>query len=117
MTQRTISHRRQRISYRRMAAGLAVAASLSVVSSIQNPVSAQSNCGQRTELVTALSDRFNEAPVAAGLSQLGQLIEVFSSADGTTWTLMVTKPDGESCLIAAGEAWLSLIRTSGGPEA
>ena len=64
--------------------------------------SAQSQCGDRGELVTILSERFGESPVAGGLSRAGTLIEVFSSGSGDTWSLVVTTPDGVSCLIDAG---------------
>ena len=116
MTQQTIEQRRMRFHYRRMLGVVMVASGLLFAASTQIPASAQSFCGERADVAMALADKFNEAPVAAGLSQLGEMIEVFSSIDGTTWTLVVTKPDGERCLVAAGEAWLSLIRKTSGPE-
>ena len=116
MTHQNVSHRDKRFGYRRLLGTVAIAAVLSAVPSIQQPAAAQSLCGKRAELASALAEKFKESPVAAGLSQLGEVIEVFSSADGTTWTLVVTKPNGESCLVATGEAWLSLIRKAAGSE-
>lgn len=34
-------------------------------------------------------------------------IEVYASPDGT-WTIVTTRPDGMSCLMAAGQAWETL---------
>jgi hypothetical protein len=35
----------------------------------------------------------------------GHLVEVFASNDGTSWTIVVTRPDGWSCIVAVGEDW------------
>jgi hypothetical protein len=42
-----------------------------------------------------------------GMSTNGGLVELYTSENGT-WTLMLSQPDGVSCLIAAGENWESL---------
>jgi hypothetical protein len=34
-----------------------------------------------------------------------------------TWTIVLTKPDGTSCVVAAGKHWQNLPTTSFGPEA
>jgi len=39
-----------------------------------------------------------------GVSTNGSLVELYTSENGT-WTLMLTRPDGVSCLIAAGQNW------------
>ena len=33
------------------------------------------------------------------------MIEVYSSDETGTWTILVTRPDGTSCLLAAGQRW------------
>ncbi len=42
--------------------------------------------------------------VAMGLVSNGSINEVLASKDGS-WTIIVTRPDGMSCVVAAGEAW------------
>jgi hypothetical protein len=32
------------------------------------------------------------------------VIEIFTSASGS-WTIVVTRPDGQTCLVASGQAW------------
>jgi len=67
-------------------------------------------CAPRPELLKQLSKRFNEAPVALGLAKNGSVIEVLTSDDGETWTIMVSQPNGPSCLVAVGEGWEELKR-------
>ena len=73
-----------------------------------NPVAAQTVCKARSEVAERLAGDFAEAPIAAGLASSGEVIEVFTSGDGSTWTIVMTRPGGTSCLVAAGEAWMAL---------
>ena len=52
-----------------------------------------------------LDGRYSEQRVATGLENSGHLFEVFTSTDGATWTMVVTTPDGASCVVAAGLEW------------
>ncbi len=62
-------------------------------------------CAEHDVALGALMDKFAEAPVAAGLSSDGALIEVLTKPDGGTWTILMTEAGGPSCIIAAGEGW------------
>jgi len=64
-------------------------------------------CGQRAGVVESLQQKFSEQPVSMGLANNGAMIEVFASHTGT-FTIMMTQPNGLSCLIAAGENWENL---------
>jgi hypothetical protein len=66
---------------------------------------AQVSCGQRDKIVEWLAVEYKEAPIATGVSSKGSLIEVLSTHDGDTWTVIVTSPDGNSCMIASGQGW------------
>ncbi len=72
------------------------------------PAAAQIACTARGEVAERLAGEYAEAPVAAGLTSSGAVIEVFTRDDGATWTIVLTKPEGTSCLVAAGEAWTVL---------
>ena len=65
-------------------------------------------CNTRDVIVGLLSEKYSELPVAVGLANNGGLVEVLSSSDGSTWSIIITSPKGMSCLVAAGEAWQSL---------
>ncbi len=81
---------------------------------ISRPALAQSaDAGlPRTALVEVLGDGYAEVPVAFGLAENGGLIEVFASADGATWTMLLSMPNGLSYVVTAGEAWTPV--TAGG---
>ena len=90
-------------------------AALAVVTAIgTSPASAQSACGPREQLVKLLADQYKEDPVGMGLSQPGQILEVFASSNGS-WTMVMTMPDGRACLIAAGDNWEMVTRVKGSP--
>jgi hypothetical protein len=62
-------------------------------------------CGPHAELAVALERRYDEKPQFVGLTGQGHLIEVFASVRSGSWTIMLTSPQGVSCLIADGESW------------
>ena len=78
--------------------------------------SAQSLCGERQNFISHLGKSHSEATTAMGLTSSGKIIEVLTSEKGT-WTIIVTNPDGKSCLIAAGEDWEAVERLAMDPNA
>ena len=66
---------------------------------------AQSACLPHGKMVDLLDGRYSEQPVAAGLENSGRLIELFATPDRGTWTLVMTTPNGVTCVIAAGLEW------------
>lgn len=79
--------------------GLAIAAVMTLPAGAQQPV-----CGDRDEIVARLKSGYQESTSGIGLSATGGVIELYTSEKGT-WTLMLTQPNGVSCLIAAGDNW------------
>ena len=67
----------------------------------------------RTEIVDYLGQTYDEAPVAGGIASNGSVLEVFTSPDGNSWTIVLTSPDGTSRVMAAGETWLELLKLKG----
>jgi hypothetical protein len=80
------------------------------------PAAAQAACGTHSEVVKTLDKEFGEQPVAVGLSSVGTIIQVFTGRDGNTWTIVATRPNGLTCLVAIGEAWQSLPKNFRGPD-
>jgi hypothetical protein len=81
------------------------------------PADAQSKCKARDSVIKLLGDKYQEAPVAIGVTSNGKLVEVLSSDTGETWTILITSPEGVSCLVAAGEGWREAPKVSLDPEA
>jgi len=78
--------------------------------------SAQSACLPHNKLVDLLDGRYSEQRVAVGLENNGRLFEVFTSTDGATWTMVITTPDGASCVVAAGLEWQEPEKEAFDPE-
>lgn len=75
---------------------------------------AQYVCAERESLLSSLAREYREAPSAIGVANNGSLIELLTANDGKTWTLLMTRPDGTSCVLAAGEGWEDLPQVAGG---
>lgn len=84
-----------------LVAGLAAVGVLVVAADARAEPSA---CGDRAKLVDKLAERYAEVPVSRGLTRHGAVLEVFASPNGS-FTVILTRPDGVSCLVATGEAW------------
>ncbi len=78
---------------------------------------AQPQCDQRDSVLQVLQQKYNEGPVALGVTHNGGLVEVLATEDGTTWSIIVTTPQGMSCLVAAGEGWRAMEQVALDPEA
>ena len=66
---------------------------------------AQQTCLPRDSLVEKLAEKYSERLIGRGLQGTARLFEVFMSADGSSWTLLQSFPNGTSCIMAAGTDW------------
>lgn len=67
----------------------------------------------RDEVVAQLDGSYQEAPVAGGIAINGNILEVFASPEGLSWTIIVTRPDGMSSVVASGEGWSFITAIEG----
>lgn len=76
---------------------------------------AQQACAVRNEAVVQLERQFDEQVAGRGLAANGQrMLELFVSETGS-WTLLVSDPNGRSCVVASGEAWQGQVLALGDP--
>lgn len=68
--------------------------------------SAMLNCGARDAVVTSLQDRYAERHIASGLQSDTGLLEIWASDVDGSWTVLLTRPDGRTCIVASGTHWL-----------
>ncbi len=68
---------------------------------------AQTMCGERRAVVASLENTYSETPVSMGLASNGAVIEILASPSGS-FTIILTRPNGLSCVMAAGESWEDL---------
>ena len=71
-------------------------------------------CGFRDNVLAQLASKYGEQPIGRGVAGTGGLIEVLTSGDGKTWTIIVTRPDGWACLVAEGQGWRTIPRQDPG---
>lgn len=75
-----------------------------ILLALATPAQAQQACAPLPDALTALASRYAEAPRAQGLMADGRLM-VITAADAGGWTAMVVTPEGQACMVAAGEAF------------
>ena len=71
------------------------------------PAHAQTFCGKRAMILKHLAARTAEVPIAMGLTSTGHVLELLNSPTGV-WTIIVTRPNGMTCVVSAGEAWATV---------
>jgi len=71
-------------------------------------VKAQPVCMPHDDFRVELQRNFSEAPVAIAIANNGALIELYAKRDKSSWTLIMTRPGGLSCVLVAGEEWNDL---------
>lgn len=90
---------------------LALAAALAAVFAISGRAAAQvpqQHCAPRSEIIKHLAGTYRETTIALGVAENGAgVVEVLTSAEGSTWTLLYSLPNGVSCLVATGQDWQS----------
>jgi hypothetical protein len=73
-------------------------------------------CDARSEVLGHLAGKYHESPVALGLATNGGVVELLTAVDGKTWTIVITLPNGQTCLVAAGENWENQPQAALGTE-
>ena len=74
---------------------------------IPTAAAAEPNCNETDRTHELLAKKFQETPIGAGVTSKGGLIELLTTRDGATWTIIISTPQGLSCLLASGEGWRS----------
>lgn len=62
-------------------------------------------CDTREVVTALLADRYGETRRAVGLAGDAAVMELFASEATGTWSITVTLPDGEMCLMASGSGF------------
>jgi len=97
-----------------------VIAAMAAVSAAVVPAQAQFRaCGDGTGLIAHLQKEWGEDTAALALEDRGGLVRILRNPDTGTWSLLVTQPDGLTCLVMSGQAWEPVAppppSTSSGP--
>lgn len=60
-------------------------------------------CAPRDAMVEGLASRYGESRHGIGLVANNAVMELFASDETGTWTILITLPNGLTCLVASGE--------------
>ncbi len=76
---------------------------------------AEQFCAPRDRAVMQLEKQFEELVSGRGLAANGKrMIELFVSEKGS-WTVLISDPNGRSCVMASGENWQGITVLVGDP--
>lgn len=90
--------------------GAALAAVVSI-GLMAGPAAAQA-CSKHDDIVEKLKGKFQEKQLGYGLIGDKAIMEFFASKKGS-WTIIVTRSNGISCVVAAGTDWEKTIEVAG----
>jgi hypothetical protein len=69
-------------------------------------------CASHGDVRSILSDRHQETAKGVGLLSDSKILEIYTSEDGS-FSIVVTTADGNTCVVAVGEAWEFAEDTTG----
>lgn len=81
----------------------------------QHAFAQSSRCASRDVVLAQLSEKYGETRQSIGLGSNAAVVEVFASIQTGTWTITVTLPNGQTCIVAAGSAFEVLAETPVAP--
>ena len=77
-------------------------------------VLAAENCAPRGDVIGMLSESFGEVGHGGGLTRQ-TAVEIWANDESGTWTIITTRPDGMSCIVASGSDWGPIPAMEGAP--
>lgn len=76
-----------------------------VILTVPGVASAKAACFDRGDLIANLETKYGETFAGGGLQNQESIMEVWSSSEKGTWTVLMTRADGKSCIVATGTNW------------
>ena len=76
--------------------------SLALFAGSSSIVAAQMWCVERVDMLDRLASEYGEELIEVKMMEEHGLLEVLKSPTKGTWTLLLTKPGGTSCVLATG---------------
>ncbi len=76
-----------------------------VILATQATQAQQASCAERARVIERLETKYGESRQSVGLSANNGVVETYANAESGTWTIVITLPNGMTCLMAAGSAY------------
>ena len=87
-----------------------IIAVLAIISSADTAMAQQQQCGKTGLIESHISSKYGETIAGAGIAPDGNTIFVLSNPVSGTFTFMVKRKDGISCIIISGKGYQSVIQ-------
>ncbi|MBL4915647.1 hypothetical protein [Szabonella alba] len=65
-------------------------------------------CAPRAVVLEQLADRYGENRRSVGIAANNMVMELFVNSDSQSWTITITTPQGQTCLLASGSGFEAL---------
>ncbi len=62
-------------------------------------------CAPRETATASLAEKYGETRRGIGLAGQGAVMEVYAADATGTWTILMTLPNGMSCMVASGQGY------------
>ena len=69
-------------------------------------------CGEHNKILRQLEEKYNEVVKHAAITGRGALVELTVAPNGS-WSMLVTIPDGPTCLVLSGDSWQDRMKVEG----
>jgi hypothetical protein len=66
-------------------------------------------CDVRERVVKRLHDSYGETLQGRGVQSSTTVIEIYASDEHGTWTILQSRVDGMSCVVAVGQGWQGAV--------
>lgn len=77
-----------------------------VLALLTTAAEAQGVCGDYTEFVNSLAQKFKEKSIGKGIAREGTVVfELFAS--DTSFTILSVTPTGRACIVITGAEWIA----------
>ncbi|RYI15405.1 MAG: hypothetical protein EON48_11210 [Acetobacteraceae bacterium] len=68
-------------------------------------------CDTREAVTALLADRYNETRRAIGIAGQSAVMELYAANETGTWSITITLPEGQMCLVASGSNYETVAET------
>ncbi|MEO0486212.1 MAG: hypothetical protein AAF092_09900 [Pseudomonadota bacterium] len=75
-----------------------------------------SNCAAREAVIDRLASRYGESRQSVGVAANQSVVEVYANDATGSWSILVTLPNGTSCLVASGMSFEALASVAPMPQ-
>ena len=66
------------------------------------------NCASHADVMARLATGYGETRQAIAMSN-GTVMEIYANLQSGSWTITLSSPDGNTCLVAAGQGYEALV--------